>query len=329
MKPFFMRATPRRIGKAMNVLVTGASGFVAGYLIPVLRQAGHRVIGCGREDPVQTMDGHVKMDRLPERRDDWQTLMDDHKVEAVVHLAAQSHVPTSWHDPAETMRSNILPLAALLEAAEEVSGLRSVVSVGSGEEYGPQTVSPVTEAACAAPANPYAVSKLTASQLVRLWGARSGVPYRVYHVRPFNHVGPGQQPGFVVPDLCRQIVEVERGGLPRIAVGNLAAVRDFLDVRDVVRAYALLLEGTAASGVYNVASGQGLSIAEVLRILVEAAMVPIEVVVDPARFRPLDVPEFVGSSEKLRAATGWTPQYAVTDTLAATLAWWRARERER
>jgi GDP-4-dehydro-6-deoxy-D-mannose reductase len=241
----------------------------------------------------------------------------------VVHLAAQSSVAQSWENPTATVKANIVVSTALLQAARDLGSVEAVLTVGSAEEYGAQGPHPIAETAALHPQNPYAVSKAVVGSLAQqLLG---GTSVRWYHVRPFNHFGPGQRLGFIVADVCRQIVDIEGGRQTSLHVGNTTRVRDFLAVDDVVRAYAALLSSGAPSGYYNVASGTGISIAELIDKLVGLAERPISVRADPARLRPADVSTFVGNASKIRKATGWEPTVPLVEALATTLNWWRAR----
>jgi GDP-4-dehydro-6-deoxy-D-mannose reductase len=186
----------------------------------------------------------------------------------------------------------------------------------------------VTEDAELRPVTPYAVSKVAAEFLaLQAWLGR-GVP--AVRVRPFNHVGPGQSPDFVVSALAKRIAEAERAGGGEVRVGNLAASRDFTDVRDVVRAYRLLAKAvgadrTLAGSTFNVASGTAVTVAEVARQLCALAKVPVELVQDPGLFRPVDVPVFLGDAARLRSTTGWAPRIPFAATLADIFEYWRNR----
>ncbi len=169
--------------------------------------------------------------------------------------------------------------------------------------------------------SPYAASKAAAELIgLQAWLGRG---LEVIRARPFNHTGPGQRPDFVVPALARQVAAAAAAGRGVIETGNLAARRDITDVRDVVRAYRALLEFGVPGEVYNVCRGEAVSIEEVVRRLVALAGVDLEIVPDPARFRPVDLPELRGDGSRLHAATGWAPEIPFDDTLAAVLDYWR------
>jgi GDP-4-dehydro-6-deoxy-D-mannose reductase len=296
----------------VRVLVTGAEGFVGGRLIPRLVAVGHTPIGVDRDVDVadrDAVDGAV-VAAAPE---------------AVVHLAAISFVPDSVREPAATFRVNFLGVRHLLEAVAQHAPRARVLVVGTGNVYGVATppARPFDERSPLRPGSPYAVAKAAADLLARSHAARG---LDVVRVRPFNHTGRGRPESFVESSLARQIVEIALGRrAPRLAVGNLDAIRDFLDVEDVVTAYVRLLDRSVPAGLYNVASGVGRSVREILGLLLEiAGLAPskIEIAVEPARWRATD--HAVGDASRLRAATGWVPRVELRDTLRALLEGWRA-----
>lgn len=305
-----------------RVLVTGVSGFVGPHLARALDAAGYSVTGLGRSaSPPPGLHDYHRIPQLPTTEAGWQAVLRAVQPDAIFHLAAQSNVAVSWQDVARTMRTNIVVSAALLQAVQRQTAVTMVTTVGSSEEYGPQGDHPISEDAPLRPQNPYAVSKMTVGTLAQQLLSRGTA--RWYHLRPFNHFGPGQRPGFVVADLCRQIVAVERGRQSAVAVGNTAAVRDFLAVEDVVGAYVELLRTAAPSGCYNIASGHGVPISDLVEHLVTLAECPVFVRSDPARMRPVDVPIFVGNPAKIQRATGWTARIPLAQALRRTLDWWR------
>jgi GDP-4-dehydro-6-deoxy-D-mannose reductase len=239
--------------------------------------------------------------------------------DVVFHLAARAHVGESWRDPAGFLRDNVAMTVNVLEAVRTDAPRATVVAVASSEVYGPPARLPVDEAAPLRPQNPYAVSKASADLLAGFYADSHGL--RVIRARSFNHAGPGQEPTYAIASFARQIAAAT-GPRVRIVTGNAQTRRDFTDVRDVVRAYRLLAE-QAEPGAYNVCSGRTASAAELVAALARIAGVEVEHVVDPELVRPNEVMEVRGASERLRAATGWTPQVALDRTLADTLAWWR------
>jgi GDP-4-dehydro-6-deoxy-D-mannose reductase len=241
----------------------------------------------------------------------------------IYHLAGQANVGLSWTDPADTFKVNALGTLQLLESAAELAHKPRVIVVSSAEVYGrvdPVDV-PIAELLPAKPMTPYGSSKL-AAEVVALQIARSH-GLGVVVARPFNHIGPGQSETFVVSGVARRIAEAERDGISTIVVGNLDAVRDFTDVRDVVAAYRLLaLHGTAGE-VYNIGSGVGRTIASMVESLVSLSTVPLQMVADPKLLRPSDNPLLIADVTKLQTDTGWKPSFDPIGSLADTLDWWR------
>lgn len=236
----------------------------------------------------------------------------------VYHLAAQSSAAQSFKDPAGTMAANVQGTVNLLEAVRALpeSSWPVVLSVGSCEEYGPlpEEFYPLTEDAPTNPLSPYAVSKVCQTLLCRQYVRAWNLP--VITVRSFSHTGPGQDTRFAFPAFASQIAAAEAGQGPRqIATGDLSSVRDFLHVKDVVAAYRLLMKEGRPGEIYNVCSGQALTIRKGLEIMIAAASCPIEITTDPARLRPADTPVMVGDNSKLKNETGWDPEWDVNQTL--------------
>lgn len=298
----------------MRALVTGSLGFAGTHLCAHLREAGDEVIGLDRDD------GDLTDPRTAHR------LLAAHRPEVVYHLAGAANVAQSWRDPVGTWEANATATLYLLEAARTLD-VRRVLLVSSAEVYGTVTEDelPLDEDSPVRPASPYAASKLAAEQLARQ--AWIGHGLETVRVRAFNHVGPGQSPGFVAPALATAIARNELSGDTEIPIGNLTPRRDFTDVRDVARAYRLLMEHGEAGDVYCVCSGRDIAIQELADTLVGMAAAPMELVTDADRYRPVDIPVLRGSNAKIHAATGWAPSYTITDTLGDLLDECRARAR--
>ena len=315
----------------MRALVTGVTGFVGGHLAEHLLDAGDLVVGLSASgrwpDDLAHLAGHVRVERADladASGGDLAGLIARKQPEAVYHLAAQANPQASVADPRGTWALNLGGTLNLLEAVK-ASGLRPrVVVVGTGVCYGnpgPEHL-PVAESCPLRPNNPYAASKAAADLLGVQHFLADGTD--VVMARPFNHAGPRQSPSYVLSGLARQVAEVEAGRKPRVEVGNLDVVRDFTDVRDVVRGYRLLAEKGAPGEVYNLGTGRGTKIADALGALAALAGRPVEVYVDPARVRPVDQPLLVADPSKLRDATGWEPRFSIERTLADMLEFWRA-----
>jgi GDP-4-dehydro-6-deoxy-D-mannose reductase len=240
--------------------------------------------------------------------------------------STRTHVGQSWDEPLRVLQVNVLGTAALLAAARECGTDPRVLVTSSAEVYGAVTDSdrlPLTESSPIAPLTPYAASKLAAEAVVAQ--AHLGHGQHVITVRPFNHIGPGQAPTFAVPALAKRIVDAERAGAGAIPVGNLSARRDFTDVRDVVRAYRLLVESGAPGEVYNVCSGRDVSIEEIAKSLLALAAAPLALETDPSLVRAVEVPVLRGDPGKLEDATGWKPEIPLEQTLSDVMSYWRNR----
>ncbi|HZQ87275.1 MAG TPA: GDP-mannose 4,6-dehydratase, partial [Acidimicrobiales bacterium] len=247
------------------------------------------------------------------------TALQDAAPDAIYHLAAISNVVQSWQAPAHTFEVNALGTLHLLEAARALPNQPRVLLIGSAEVYGkvrPEQV-PITEDTPLRPVTPYAASKVAAEYLGMQAFLAYGLP--VLSVRAFNHIGPTQSGGFVVADLARRIVEARRDGTKTLIVGNLSPRRDFTDVRDVVRAYRLLVEGGAAGEAYNVCSGRDVAIDELAHRLLELSGAALTLETDPALVRPVDLPVLKGDPAKIEQAVGWKPEIPLDQTLTEVL----------
>ncbi len=296
----------------MRSLITGGEGFVGHWLADHLRGQGDDVVSVDKE--VDVTDSGSLLDALVAAAPD-----------AVYHLAALTHVGQSWDDPLSVLEVNVLGTGALLAAARQCGTDPRVLVVSSAEVYGAVTDPsrlPLDEGAPTAPLTPYAASKLAAEALAVQSFLGHGQP--VIIVRPFNHIGPGQSPNFAVAALAKRIVEADASGSTSIPVGNLTARRDFTDVRDVVRAYRLLIESGEPGTVYNVCSGRDVSIQEIATGLLDLAGTTLALETDPALMRPVEVPVLRGDPARLTAATGWKPDIPLEQTLEDVLAYWRS-----
>ena len=311
----------------MRVLVTGAAGFVGSHLRAFLQ--GEAVEVFGMDLPGTSLGSGAGTTGIAADMNDPEAarrVIDEAAPDRIVHLAGQPSVHRSWAEPGETLRTNVLGIVNLLDATRQRGLHPAVLVVGSAEEYGlvePSQV-PLVETAPLRPNSPYAVSKVAQAALARLYGPAGGM--KVVLARTFNHTGPGRGAVFAESSFARQIAEIEAGLKPPVLmVGNLEAVRDYTDVRDVVRAYWALLDSGAAGAAYNVCSGRGWSIREMLDMLLARSREKLEVRVDPERLRPSDIPVLVGDPSRLRAATGWEPRIPLERTLSDLLDDWRRR----
>ncbi len=317
----------------MRVLITGINGFVGGHLAEhLLRQGGWDVWGLARTvaTALPALQGQVQCVQadLNDRAATRQAVVAVQPA-MIVHLAGQAFVPESFRDPAQTLCTNMFGALHLFLALIEEGLLQTrVLVVGTNEEYGqigPDDL-PVTEQTPLRPTSPYGVSKAAQSLLTLQYHLSNGLD--LVRVRPFTHIGPRQNERFVTAAFAHQIARIEAGlQEPVLRVGNLDARRDFTDVRDIVRAYALLLHHGAAGAVYNVGSGQVSTIGTILDLLLTESQVPIEVRPDPALMRPIDIPLVYSDCTPLQRCTGWTPQIPLQQTLRDILDYWRIQVR--
>lgn len=318
----------------MRVLVTGIDGFVGSHLAEfLLGIPGVEVHGIVHPDAQGTNIRHLAA-RLTLHRldilhaDAVGSVIERVQPARIIHLAAQAFIPVSMSDPERTFRTNISGGLSLLEAARKVGGGKAggpaVLIVSSGEVYGkvPPESQPITEDCPLRPSNPYAVSKACIDLISQDYRRSFGLNVKV--VRPFNHAGPRQSPVFVCSDFGRQIASISLGKTPpRMSVGNINARRDFTDVRDVIRAYWMIFDSPPTDDVFNVCSGASLRIGDIVAMLETIAGISVEITSDQSRLRPYDIPTIVGSYERLRTVTGWSPSIPITRTLNDVYAYWR------
>jgi GDP-4-dehydro-6-deoxy-D-mannose reductase len=306
----------------VTVLVTGAAGFAGSHLLDSLSASGARVVAWRRPQP----------DTPPVRKNvTWQQvdIVDAGEVaraiavvqpDAVYHCAGAAHVGKAWEKTTPTFEINVRGTHNLFEGLRH-AGLRPKVLIPSSALVYRSSSGVMTEDDPLVPHSPYALSKL--AQEMTALRARGDGPH-VTIARSFNHVGPRQDPFFAASGFARRIADIEAGRWePEIAVGNLDARRDIHDVRDTVRAYQLILERGIDGRAYNVCSGRAISIGDLLDKLLAHARVPIKVRVDPARYRPNDIPLLLGDPTRLTTELGWLPEISLDQTLEDLLGYWR------
>lgn len=312
----------------MRALITGIGGFVGRHLTYVLTANGDHVSGFDLSTPASPIEGveDVSLGNIVNPADVERVVVDT-APDVIFHLAGAASVGASFGDPVGTWNVNLTGTLTVLEAVRLHRPTTRVVCITSAEVYGLVNDDnlPVTENTPLNPHSPYGASKAAADLAVRQYALGFGMD--TIAVRPFNHIGPGQDPRFVVPSIAQQIARGEHSGdeTIRIAVGNLESRRDFMDVRDVVQAYRSIAERGAAGAAYVVSTGRSLAISEIVQSLADLAHAPVEIVSETGRRREGEPLDLYGSAEKLRRDTGWTPTIALRQTLIDTLDWWRAR----
>lgn len=308
----------------MLVLVTGADGFVGKWLCAELLSQGHRVIG-----------GVQSFNCPPALGGDWNATLTDvrwvaldleheesvrqalgERPEAIVHLAAVASGAVARAEPFRAWAVNCLGTCALVYGMEQMRVGGRFVFASTGEVYGRALTAPARESDPVEPCSPYAGSKAGAEQALLEAHRRSGLD--VVIARPFAQAGPGQRPEFVVPAFAGRLLEAKRAGSRTVTVGNLEAVREFLDVRDVCRALILLLQRGASGEVYNIAQGRGVSLRELFERLARQLSWDAEPVINPSLVRPADIPYLVGNGSRI-ADLGWSAERSLDTTLRDTL----------
>ena len=316
----------------MRGLITGISGFAGGHLTAELLKRGDAVAGldqvAGKQldpfaDQVLFAEGDIR------DADAMRGLAAEFRPDTIFHLAAITHVAQAWQRRRATLEINVIGTATVLEVAAELDPKPTVVLASSGQVYGaaPTDSAPLTEDAPLDPQGPYAVSKLCCELLARQAWSGEGVP--TVSLRTFNYTGPWQAPSFVCSDFARQVARAEAGlDPPEMMVGDLAAMRDFSDVRDVVDAFLLAAERGRPGRAYNIASGTAVSIGAILEHLCSNVDVEIDVRQDPERLRKIDPSVLQGDASRARDELGWQPRYGIEDTLDSVLDFWRQQTAE-
>lgn len=308
-----------------RALIIGAAGFVGAYLIEELLIETDWELHVTKIPRESIENKEVVVHDLdimdPQQVEN---ILNETKPDFIFHLAAQSSVALSWKNPNLTVDINIKGTINVLETIKNSSLHPRILLIGSGEEYGlvEQDEIPIKETNPLRPGNFYAITKATQNMIGKLYYQAYGLD--ILMVRAFNHIGPRQAEMFVVSDFCKQVAQIEaEAQTPVIKVGNLDAQRDFTDVRDVVRAYRLLINSGKSGELYNVGTGKALRIADILEKILFLSHKSIEVVQDPDKYRPIDIPIIVADISKITTDVSWQPTIQLETTLAETLAYWR------
>ncbi len=306
-------------------LVIGAAGFVGKYLLEEMHASGMECYATKLAHEKLEISYTTVYDLDIMSKEDILSLLFEVRPDYIFHLAAQSSVGLAWKNPGLTVDINIKGSLNVMDAIRELDYKPRVLLIGSGEEYGHirPGETPITENNLLRPGNIYAATKACQNMIGNIYS--KAYDMELMMVRAFNHIGPGQAPMFVVSDFCKQVAEIEKGlREPVMKVGNLAAKRDFTDVRDVVKSYVKLVAAGRAGETYNVGSGNAKAIQEILDMIVSMSTATINVEIDPAKLRPVDVPIIEADIAKIKELTGWEPKIPLEQTIQETLDYWRA-----
>lgn len=296
-----------------KVLIFGAGGFVGSYLSNEFLNNGYQVVGSDR------VESSLFSDKVEFHNADLmdanaiEELVNEQQPDIIINLAAISSVGQSWGMPQTTMMVNVVGALNIMEAARKTEKKPKVMFIGSSEEY---VISdePLSEKSELDASNPYGISKITQERFAKLYREQYGL--KIYCVRPFNHTGIGQRNSFVLPSWCEQVVEIEKSGKPGfIKVGNLTVQRDFSHVKDIVRAYRMIVESDDCEAIYNVGSGTAYRLNEMLDYITGLSNQEITVEIDPERFRPSDQPVICCNHSLITEKLGWKPELTVFDAL--------------
>jgi GDP-4-dehydro-6-deoxy-D-mannose reductase len=321
-----LRPRAKRVARTPPTLVTGAAGFAGSHLLDRLG-ADAPIVAWYRPD-TPAPEGRPGLEWRPVELTDRASVIAGvgrAKPARVFHLAGAPSVETSWTSAVPHLQINALGTDSLIEGVRRAGRPCRVLVISSAQVYqiGGE---PIDEDAPLVPSSPYGLTKLAQDQIALRAASAGGLDVMV--ARPFNHIGPRQAPGFAVSSFARQVARIEAGLVdPVIRVGNLDTRRDITDVRDVVEAYARIMDGGVAGRAYNVCSGRAWRIRDLLEELLRLSTVPITIETDPARLRPNDVPIVQGNAARIRSELGWEPAIGVEQTLRDTLDWWRSEIR--
>ena len=296
-----------------RVLIFGAGGFVGSYLCKEFLNNGYKVSGTDKEEgsALPSEVDFYKTDLM--QADEVEKLIGQIQPDIIVNLAAISSVGASWNMPQATMAINVIGALNIMEAARKSEQKPRILFVGSSEEY-VISENPLDENTQLNANNPYGISKVTQEQFAKLYREQYGL--KIYCVRPFNHTGIGQRDSFVLPSFCKQVAEIDKSGKNgKIKVGNLKVKRDFSHVKDVVRAYRMIVESDNCNQIYNVGSGNAYSLEDMLTYIIGLSDQNIEIEVDQNRIRPTDQPVICCDRSLIGKELGWKPQYDVYDAL--------------
>lgn len=319
-----------------KILITGISGFVGGHFVHFLTSKNNNfeIHGISRTQPswdfvdipADLLDGHyfhqADLNDIPKIK----SLIEDIQPQYILHLAAQSSVAESWKTPVFSFMNNTNIFLNIIDTVRLNDNAARVLSIGSSEQYGivSEKDLPITEERAQCPENPYAVARVAQEHLARIYA--KGFDLDICCTRSFNHCGPGQTDRFVVSAIVKQFVRIARGmQKPVIHIGNGMIVRDFVDVHDVVGAYYLLLTKGKKGEVYNICSGKGIAIQDIVTMLSEILNIRVDILQEKSQIRPIDNPRIVGSYQKIQRDMGWEPTIPFRQSLLSMYYYWDKR----
>lgn len=316
----------------MKILITGFTGFVSQHFLALLneKEPGCIVLGIDKNDPDFDFTSFSKItisfqnvDLLNKIATD--IVLDNFKPEYILHLASVSSVAQSWHTPLESFVNNTNIFLNLVEQVRVKNNKCRILSVGSSEEFDEVTEAelPLTEEHPLKPLSPYAVARVSQEMLSKIYA--DGYALDIIMTRSFNHIGPGQKEVFVISSFAKQLVQLSKETATKktITTGNLSVIRDFVDVRDVVKAYYLLLKKGKRGEVYNICSGNGIVLKDIVLSMGKILNLEVETVVNPELIRPTENKKVVGSFQKIKTELGWQPEIPIEKSLEDIISYWQ------
>jgi len=309
----------------MKYLITGCHGFVGKYMIDYIKngESDSEIFGLDiidKPDDLLNLSQYYKVNLL--EKDKIQEILSAIQPDYIIHLASFSSVGYSWNFPKESFINNTNIFLNLIETIRTLIPKCKILSIGSSEEYGNVSNDniPITESCPLNPISPYAVARVSQEHLSMVYF--KGYNINIVCTRSFNHIGPGQSDKFVISSIIKKMCEIKKFNKNELWVGNIDIIRDFLDVRDVVRAYYLLLKNGKSGEVYNICSGKGYSIRQIIDFVKEILNINFEIKVDPNILRPTENKIVIGSNEKINKEIGWIPTYNIETTLNDVITYW-------
>ena len=319
----------------MRLLITGFAGFVSQHFLDLLNkeEPGSVVLGIDKNTAHIDFSAYNNLSISFENTDlldrtAVENILDSFEPEYILHLASVSSVAQSWQTPLDSFVNNTNIFLNLVEQIRLKNSKCRILSVGSSEEFGEVTENelPLTEEHPLKPASPYAVARVSQEMLSKIYA--DGFSLDIIMTRSFNHIGPGQKEVFVISSFAKQLVQLakENAGNNTITTGNLSVIRDFVDVRDIVRAYYLLLKNGRRGEVYNICSGKGIVLKEIIIVMSELLGIKVETVVNPQLIRPNENKKVIGSYQKIKNEFGWQPEIGIRKSLSDIINYWQSKQ---